>query len=99
MPGEPDEEGFDELPPEPATPASAPAPGGGEVTLKTDQVTRAGTIVSGCVTFSDGKVADWYIDQTGRLGVASREQGYRPPQADLMIFQTKLQAELAKLGF
>lgn len=96
-PEEPIEEDFDDLPP--AAPEPAPAAGSGNVTVKTDQVTRAGAIISGNVTFSDGKVADWYIDQMGRLGIASREAGYRPAQADVMAFQTKLQAELAKLGF
>ena len=67
-------------PPEPATPApgvklkveSEPAPSDvlGNVSVSVDQLTRAGAVVSGKVTFSDGNKADWYIDQTGRLGLA-----------------------------
>ena len=76
----------------------AGGPGGG-VSLKVDQVTRAGAVVSGRVTFSDGKNAEWYLDQMGRLGLVPGEKGYKPSQADVMDFQVALQNELAKLGF
>ncbi len=72
---------------------------GGAVSVTVDQVTRAGAVVSGQVTFSDGKSAQWYLDQMGRLGMVPAEKGYRPPQEDLMEFQAVLQNELAKLGF
>jgi hypothetical protein len=73
--------------------------GGGKVSVSVDQVTRPGALVSGKVTFSDGKAADWYLDQMGRLGLAPKEQGYKPSQEDLVEFQTELQNGLAKLGF
>jgi hypothetical protein len=92
-----------------AKPAAAPAaepdeepgvPGrGGRVSLTVDQVTRAGAVVSGRVTFSDGKRAEWYLDQMGRLGLVPAEKGYKPAQSDVMEFQVALQNELAKLGF
>ena len=72
---------------------------GGKVSVTVDQVTRPGALVSGKVTFSDGKSADWYLDQMGRLGLAPKEQGYKPSQEDLMEFQMELQNELARLGF
>jgi hypothetical protein len=71
----------------------------GKVSVTVDAVTRPGAMVSGTVKFSDGNDADWYLDQNGRLGVAPRVQGYKPPQADIVVFQTELQNELAKLGF
>jgi len=71
----------------------------GGVSLSVDRVTRAGSVVSGQVTFSDGKRAEWYLDQMGRLGLAPAEKGYKPSQADVMDFQTALQNELAKQGF
>jgi hypothetical protein len=71
----------------------------GKVSVTVDQVTRPGTIVSGKVIFSDGQPADWYLDQSGRLGVAPRQQGYKPSAADVQQFQAALQSELAKLGF
>ena len=72
---------------------------GAKVSVAVDQVTRPGALVSGKVTFSDGKSADWYLDQMGRLGLAPKEQGYKPSQEDLMEFQMELQNELARLGF
>lgn len=71
----------------------------GGVSVSVDQVTRPGAVVSGRVTFTDGKSAAWYLDQHGRLGLAPDEKGYKPAQADLMTFQAELQNELAKLGF
>jgi len=97
----------------PAAPTGAPAPAkaaagapaanetviGGKVSVSVDHVARPGAIVSGRVTFSDGKGGAWLIDQTGRPGLISDEEGYRPSQPDIVEFQTKLQDELAKLGF
>jgi hypothetical protein len=71
---------------------------GGGVKVSVDTLARPGAIVSGSVTFSDGKSAKWYLDQTGRLGLAG-DPGYRPPTADLQEFQSKLDRELQKLGF
>jgi hypothetical protein len=76
-----------------------PLAGGGKVSVTVDQITRAGAIVSGKVTFSDGQLADWYLDQAGRLGVAPRQQGYKPSAADVQDFQAALQLEVAKLGY
>ena len=91
----PPEEPLDELEDEEeAIPAGA-----GNVSVSVDRVTRPGALVSGSVTFSDGKSAQWYLDQLGRLGMVPKEQGYRPSQTDLMGFQAQLQKELAKLGY
>jgi hypothetical protein len=80
-----------------------PAPneklGGGKVSVGVDQIARPGTVVSGKVTFSDGQTADWYLDQTGRLGVVPAQQGYKPSAADVQEFQLALQQEVAKLGY
>jgi len=76
-----------------------PAAKAGAVSLTVDQIARPGAMVSGKVTFSDGKTADWYFDQAGRLGLLPQEQGYRPPTADLQQFQAALDGELSKLGF
>ena len=94
-------------PPE-ATPAAAPvhdltpspdAPiASGKVSTSLDHLAKPGALVSGRVTFSDGQTAEWYLDQTGRLGMVPPITGYRPPQQDVPIFQQQLQDELAKLG-
>lgn len=93
-------------PAKPAAPAPAPAPaaepagaGPGQVSVIVDQIARPGAIVSGKVTFSDGQTADWYLDQTGRLGVVPKQQGYKPSATDVQDFQMALQQEIAKLGY
>jgi len=94
-------------PPKPAAPAgpelAADLPPGlptsGAVNVTVDQLTRPGALVSGKAKFSDGKTAEWFLDQAGRLGLAPSEKGYKPPAADLQEFQIALQSELQKLGF
>jgi hypothetical protein len=92
------------LPPKPVAPAeTAIAPTAtdlpvGKVAVSVDQLTRPGALVSGKVTFSDGKSAEWILDQSGRLGVVPGEKGYKPSAPDLQEFQLALQAELQKLG-
>jgi hypothetical protein len=99
----------DPAPPPPPPQAAAPATKAGDdlpppgqpasrVRLTLDQITRAGAMVSGKVRFSDGKSADWYLDQMGRLALAPAEKGYKPSAADLQDFQVTLQSELERLG-
>jgi hypothetical protein len=64
-----------------------------------DTLARPGAMVSGSVTFSDGKRAAWYVDEMGRLSVAASEPGYRPPAGDMQEFQAALERELARAGF
>ena len=79
--------------------ATPPAPGGGKVAVTVDQITKPGTAISGKVAFSDGQLADWYLDQTGRLGVVPKQAGYKPTAEDVKDFQLALQQEVAKLGY
>ena len=84
----------------PASPAGAgglKAAAGG-VSVSVDQLARPGAVVSGKVTFSDGQRAEWYLDQSGRLGLAPQQTGYRPPASDLQEFQMALETELSKMG-
>ena len=91
----------------PVAPATAPlttqpvppAPAGGSGAVTVDQITKPGTMISGKVAFSDGQLADWYLDQMGRLGVVPKVQGYKPSAADVQEFQQALQREVAKLGY
>ena len=69
------------------------------VSVSVDQLTKPGAMISGKVTFSDGQLADWYLDQTGRLGVVPKVAGYKPSAVDVQDFQTALQQEIAKRGF
>ena len=76
-----------------------PAPALGGVSVTVDHLARPGAVVSGKVTFSDGQTAEWYLDQTGRLGVVPKQTGYKPSAADVQQFQAALQNELARMGF
>jgi hypothetical protein len=78
---------------------ASPPPTGGKVSVSVDQITKPGAIISGKVNFSDGQTADWYLDQTGRLGVVPKQAGYKPLPADVQEFQLALQQEVAKLGY
>jgi hypothetical protein len=89
----------DSAAPPAADQAEAEPPKSGGVSVTVDQLARAGALVSGKVTFSDGQKAEWYLDQSGRLGLASQNKGYRPSQADVQEFQAALDAELSKIGF
>ena len=80
----------------PAPEGTLPASG---VSVSVDQITKPGAMISGTVKFSDGQIADWYLDQTGRLGVVPKVQGYKPSAADVQDFQLALQQEVAKLGY
>jgi hypothetical protein len=93
--------------PAPATPAPAsplqPGPeaapaGTGTVSVVVDHLARAGAVVSGKVTFSDGMEAEWYLDQSGRLGLAPQQKSYRPSAADVQQFQAALERELSRMG-
>jgi hypothetical protein len=75
-----------------------PAAAAGKVTVTVDQLARPGALVSGKVKFSDGKTAEWVLDQAGRLGLVPGDKGYKPSAADVQDFQIALQQELQKLG-
>lgn len=79
--------------PEPPSPL-----GSGKVSVTTDTVTVPGAMASGKVTFSDGQTAQWYLDQYGRLGLATQTKGYRPSPADVQAFQTELEKHFRKFG-
>jgi hypothetical protein len=93
------------------TPSSQPAPvaspqgkpedalaAQGKVSVIVDHIARPGALVSGTVTFSDGNKAEWHLDETGRLGLAPKQKGYRPSDTDVQQFQLAMQSELSKLG-
>jgi hypothetical protein len=80
-----------------AAPGETPA-GPGGVSVIVDHLARPGAVVSGKVTFSDGNRAEWYLDQSGRLGLVPQQTGYRPPAGDVQQFQAALESELSKMG-
>ena len=71
----------------------------GSVSVDVDKVTRPGAVVSGSVTFANGKSAGWQLDQMGRLGLIPGSDNYQPTSDDIEAFQVALQQELQKHGF
>jgi hypothetical protein len=86
-------------PPPLPTPDKAGPSATGKVSVSIDQITRPGAMVSGRATFSDGQSAEWYLDQTGRLGLNPSTPGYRPSQQDVMDFQVELEKLARNQGF
>ena len=73
--------------------------GEGEVSITVDTIAQPQALVSGKVTFADGKRASWSLDQMGRLGINPDDAGYRPSQEDVTAFQKQLQTTLQSQGF
>lgn len=81
----------EETAPEEAAPAEAPAaPADGQTVVEISKLMRPGTALSGSVKFASGSTADWYIDQTGRLGLENLV-GNQPTQEDIQQFQVELE--------
>ena len=75
---------------------------GGEsssVSVSVDSIAQPQCIISGKVTFSDGKAASWHFDQMSQLGLKPDEEGYTPSQEDVAVFQVELRKVLATQGF
>ena len=76
--------------PEEAVPEEAPAETDGKTVVEISKLMRPGTALSGSVKFASGSTADWYIDQTGRLGLENLV-GNQPTQEDIQQFQVELE--------
>lgn len=71
----------------------------GKVSVDLDAIAAPGALVNGTVTFSDGEVCQWKLNQLGQLGLVPSKHGYKPSQEDLVEFQKALQAKLESRGF
>jgi hypothetical protein len=78
--------------------ADLPA-GGGDLKITVDDVPPPGAIVSGKATFSDGNSVMWFLDQMGRFGMRGPTADYKPPAADIPVFQRELDTILSVRGF
>ena len=74
--------------------AENPGESSGGVRVTVSPIQRPGAVMSGDVVFSDGGMADWVLDNSGRLGLNPSTPGYTPPQSDLPEFQQKLREAL-----
>ena len=74
-----------------ATPAGA---GTGKTEVTVSRLVRPGAAMSGDVTFASGAKAEWFLDQSGRLGLNPAKGSSKPTEDDLVAFQEELQAKL-----
>ena len=74
--------------------AENPGESSGGVRVTVGPIQRPGAVMSGDVVFSDGGMAEWVLDNSGRLGLNPSTPGYTPPQSDLPEFQQKLREAL-----
>jgi hypothetical protein len=84
---------------EPAVEDLAPeVPSDSTTHVTMDALPLPGTLASGKVTFSDGELGVWGIDQTGRPTVDFSTDGYQPSREDIMEFQVQLRALIERSG-
>lgn len=76
----------------------APIASDGTTHVTMDALPLPGTLASGKVTFSDGELGVWGIDQTGRPTLDFSTVGYEPSREDIMEFQVQLRALIEKSG-
>lgn len=93
----PEEKKAEEAPaPAPAEPAASAPEGGakvrGRTTVSVSPIQRPGFAMSGSVSFGSGVTADWYVDQTGRLGLDNASG--QPDEQDIQEFQIELRKAL-----
>ena len=74
--------------------AENPGESSGGVRVTVTPIQRPGAVMSGDVVFSDGGMAEWVLDNSGRLGLNPSTPGYTAPQSDLPEFQQKLREAL-----
>ena len=81
--------------PAPAPAETAPEGGAkvrGATTVSVSPIQRPGFAMSGSVSFGSGVTADWYVDQTGRLGLDNASG--QPDEQDIQEFQIELRKAL-----
>lgn len=72
--------------------------GANRVKVEVDRIMKAGALVSGTVTFSDGVSGGWSLDHYGRLALSAKP-GYTPTRDDVTAFQSELQKALGRQGY
>ena len=61
-----------------------------KTTVELNKIVRPGALASGTVNFASGVYAEWYIDNSGRLGL-DKVVGGKPTEQDIEDFQVEMQ--------
>lgn len=64
-------------------------PSDGKTLVELSKLARPGMMLSGTVRFASGSTAEWYVDNTGRLGLENLK-GAKPTREDVEAFQIEL---------
>lgn len=74
--------------------AAGDAPAG--TVVEVSPIARPGMMFSGSVKFASGSTAEWYVDNTGRLGLENLV-GDKPNENDIKEFQIELDKAVRKM--
>ena len=74
--------------------AAENAPAG--TVVEVSPIARPGMMFSGSVKFASGSTAEWYVDNTGRLGLEN-QTGNDPNENDIKEFQVELNKAIRKM--
>ena len=74
--------------------ADAEENGSNKTVVEISKLVRPGMALSGSVKFASGSTADWYLDNTGRLGLENLV-GEKPTQEDIQLFQMELERAIS----
>lgn len=74
--------------------AAENAPAG--TVVEVSPIARPGMMFSGSVKFASGSTAEWYVDNTGRLGLENLV-GDKPNENDIKEFQVELDKAIRKM--
>ncbi len=74
--------------------AAENAPAG--TVVEVSPIARPGMMFSGSVKFASGSTAEWYVDNTGRLGLENLV-GDKPNENDVKEFQIELDKAIRKM--
>ena len=74
--------------------AAENAPAG--TVVEVSPIARPGMMFSGSVKFASGSTAEWYVDNTGRLGLENLA-GDKPNENDVKEFQVELDKAIRKM--
>lgn len=69
-----------------------------KVTVTISELQRPGMMANGNATFASGQTAEWYLDQTGQLGMNPTEPEFRPSPQQMAAFQKELQRVAQQKG-
>ena len=79
------------------TPTAEPTPVDNTL-VEISKIQRPGAMFSGTVTFLSGIRGNWFVDQSGQLGIELEDENQQPSPEDQQAFQVALKEQLIAEG-